>query len=95
MKQVCDITDSVACLTHEQAKKHKIEIVPMKILYNGIIYRDGIDLSSKGIQVSGKSPVHFLLHPQTRLTISTYLPKRQERAMTYMYHRFLAVEHYI
>jgi DegV family protein with EDD domain len=64
MKQVCVITDSVACLTHEQAKKHKIEIVPMKILYNGIIYRDGIDLSSKeAYRFLEKSPDSFSTAP--------------------------------
>ena len=43
MRQVAVVTDSTACLTPELAQEHGIEIVPTEMVFEGRIYRDGVD----------------------------------------------------
>lgn len=43
MRQVAIVTDSTACLTPELAREHGIEIVPTEMLFEGRVYRDGVD----------------------------------------------------
>jgi DegV family protein with EDD domain len=45
MANVVIVTDSTVCLPPELVGKYKIEIVPMEVIYNGRIYRDGVDIS--------------------------------------------------
>ena len=44
-KQVAVITDSVACLTREQAQRYAIGIVPLNIVYDGKAYKDWVDIT--------------------------------------------------
>ena len=47
-KQVAIITDSIACLTPEQAARYAIGVVPANIIYDGKAYKDGIDITPSG-----------------------------------------------
>ncbi len=42
---VAIVTDSVACLPVELAEKWNIRVIPLEITYNGISYRDGVDMT--------------------------------------------------
>jgi DegV family protein with EDD domain len=44
-RQVAIITDSVACITTEQAQRYAIGIVPLNIVYDGKSYRDWVDIT--------------------------------------------------
>jgi len=44
--KVAIVTDTSACLPQELAQRYQIEIVPMEFLYEGKVYRDGIDMTS-------------------------------------------------
>jgi DegV family protein with EDD domain len=39
------VTDSVSCLPRELTEKYDIKIVPISLIINGIVYRDGIDIT--------------------------------------------------
>ena len=43
--KVAIVTDSVACISPEQAEKYGIEVVPIELHFEDRVYRDGIDLS--------------------------------------------------
>ncbi len=45
MAKIAIVTDSSANLPEELVKEHGITIVPIYLLWNGVTYRDGIDLS--------------------------------------------------
>jgi DegV family protein with EDD domain len=44
-KQVAIITDSVACLSREQAQRYGIGIVPLNIVFDGKTYKDWVDIT--------------------------------------------------
>ncbi|MGP8080884.1 MAG: DegV family protein [Dehalococcoidales bacterium] len=46
-RQVAIITDSVACLTREQAERYTIGVVPLNIVYDGKAYKDWVDITPK------------------------------------------------
>jgi DegV family protein with EDD domain len=39
------VTDSVSCLPRELTEKYAIKIVPISLIINGSVYRDGIDIT--------------------------------------------------
>jgi len=45
MSRVAVVTDSVACLPKELVDKYTITIVPISLIINGHVYRDGIDIT--------------------------------------------------
>lgn len=45
MRKVAVITDSTCCLPSELVEKYDIFLVPIFIVYKGISYRDGVDMS--------------------------------------------------
>lgn len=47
MRKVKIIIDSSVDLPKELIKKHKIDVVPFYILFNGQSYRDGVDITTK------------------------------------------------
>jgi len=60
LNKVAIVTDSVACLPNEQVKQYGIRVVPIKILFEEKIYRDGVDLSpSEAYQLLAKAPDNF------------------------------------
>jgi fatty acid-binding protein DegV len=40
------VTDSTCDLPPELLAAHRITVIPQKVVWNGVIYRDGVDLSS-------------------------------------------------
>jgi DegV family protein with EDD domain len=45
MRQVAIVTDTTACVPHEQVIQYDIEVVPVPLMINGITYRDGVDIT--------------------------------------------------
>jgi DegV family protein with EDD domain len=43
MQRVAIVTDSTACLSRELGEAHGIEIVPTEMVFEGRVYRDGVD----------------------------------------------------
>jgi DegV family protein with EDD domain len=46
MKKVSLVTDTTACIPQEQVTRYDIEIVPVQLIFEDKIYRDGIDISA-------------------------------------------------
>lgn len=66
MSKVAIVTDSVACLTKEQVEKYGILVVPIKILFEDKIYRNGVDLApSEAYQLLAKAPDYFSTSPSS------------------------------
>jgi DegV family protein with EDD domain len=68
---VAVVTDSIANLTNQMAKKYRIGIVPIMLLVKGKLYRDGVDMSPseayklflqdpESFNTSPASPGHYL-----------------------------------
>lgn len=45
MKKVAIVTDTTACIPQDQVERYKITIVPVQLIFEDKIYRDGIDIS--------------------------------------------------
>ncbi len=61
MQNVAIATDTVACLTMEQIEQHQIGIVPLRIDFDGHIYREYLDISpSEAYQLLEKDPERFV-----------------------------------
>jgi DegV family protein with EDD domain len=66
MSKVTIVTDSVACLTKEQIERYGILVVPIKILFEKKIYRNGVDLApSEAYQLLAKAPDYFSTSPSS------------------------------
>jgi len=58
------ITDSIACLPPEVAKKYGIHIVPVNFLFEGKVYRDWVDVTpSQAYEMLQKNPQSFTTSP--------------------------------
>ena len=44
-KKVAVITDSIACLTREQAEQYEVEIIPINFFAGGKLWRDWVDIT--------------------------------------------------
>lgn len=44
---VAIITDTVACLPSEIVERYNVTVIPLEIVYEGKVYRDGIDITSR------------------------------------------------
>lgn len=61
MRQVAIATDTIACLTKEQIENYEIGIVPLKIDFDGHLYREYLDISpSEAYQFLEKDPERFV-----------------------------------
>jgi DegV family protein with EDD domain len=59
-EKVAIVVDSIACLTRELVKKHKISIAPLPISAGGKIYRDWVDITpSQAYKLFLKDPDSF------------------------------------
>lgn len=66
MNKVAIVTDSVACLNKEQIEEYGIRVVPIKILFEEKIYRNGVDLApSEAYQFLDKAPDYFSTSPSS------------------------------
>lgn len=61
MRKVAIVTDSVACLTTEQAQEYDIQVVPAaRILFEGKVYKDWVDITpSQAFEMLDRSPDGF------------------------------------
>ena len=71
MPKVAIVTDSVSCLTRELIDSYQIGIVPIRLLVQGKVYRDMVDMTPseayklflqdpESFNTSPSSPGHFL-----------------------------------
>lgn len=61
MQNVAIAADTIACLTREQIEQHGIGIVPLKIDFDGHVYREYLDISpSEVYQLIEKDPERFV-----------------------------------
>ena len=64
MSKVAIVTDSIACLTKEEAEHYGIRIVLANILFEGKVYRDWVDISpSEAYRFLEKDPERFTTSP--------------------------------
>ena len=49
MGRVAVVTDSVSCLPREVVERYGIKIVPISVISDGKVYRDGIDITAKEV----------------------------------------------
>lgn len=47
MSKIAFVTDSTAYLSPEVVEKHNISVVPLSVIFEGNVYREGVDLSSQ------------------------------------------------
>lgn len=60
MPEVAVVTDSIACLTREQAEQYQIEIIPINFYAGGRLYKDWVDVTpSKAYELFLKEPDTF------------------------------------
>lgn len=71
MPKVAIVTDSISCLTRELIESYQIGIVPIRLLVQGKVYRDMVDMTPseayklflqdpESFNTSPASPGHFL-----------------------------------
>ncbi len=76
MQKVAIIADSIACLTPDLINRYNLKIIPIKIHYNGHIYRDGIDISpAEAYRLLEEAPHHFATSPSS---IGDYIQAYQD-----------------
>lgn len=61
--KVAIVTDTTACIPREMVEKYGIEVVPIELIVDGKVYRDGIDITS--------SEFYALLRQANRLPITS------------------------
>ncbi len=66
MNKVAVVTDSVACLPTEIVEQYGIRVVPIKILFEDKVYRNGVDLApSEAYNLLAKAPGYFSTSPSS------------------------------
>lgn len=66
MQNVAVITDSIACLPKDLVEKYGIGIMPIRLLFQGRVYRDSVDLTpSEAYQFLAEDPEHFNTSPSS------------------------------
>ena len=64
--KVVVVTDSIACLTNELVEQYKIEIVPIRLLVQGKVYRDSLDITpSEAYELFLQDPESFTTSPSS------------------------------
>ena len=62
--KVAVVTDSIACLSDEMVERYKIEIVPIRLLVQGKVYRDSLDITpSEAYELFLQDPESFTTSP--------------------------------
>ena len=60
MPEVAIVTDSIACITHEQVEEYGIKIAPLPLYFGNQIYRDWVDISpSQAYELFLENPDSF------------------------------------
>ncbi|MFC2002905.1 DegV family protein [Chloroflexota bacterium] len=64
MEQVAIVTDSISCLAKGLVQKYKIGIVPIRLLVQGKVYRDLVDITpSQAYEMFLQDPENFATSP--------------------------------
>ncbi len=64
MQKVAIVTDSIACLTAELVEQYSIVIVPIRLLFQGKVYRDLVDITpSEAYELFLQDPESFNTSP--------------------------------
>lgn len=64
MQKVAIVTDSISCLTKELVESYQIGIVPVRLLVQGKVYRDSVDLTpSQAYELFLQDPESFNTSP--------------------------------
>ncbi|MFC1985821.1 DegV family protein [Chloroflexota bacterium] len=64
MQNVAIVTDSIACLTRELVEQYRIGIVPIRLLVQGKVYRDLVDITpSEAYKLFLQDPESFATSP--------------------------------
>jgi DegV family protein with EDD domain len=64
MQQVAIVTDSIANLTPELIEQYGITIVPIRLLFQGKVYRDSVDITpTEAYELFLQDPVSFTTSP--------------------------------
>jgi len=64
MQKVAIVTDSIACLTKDLVEQYRITIVPIRLLFQGKIYRDLVDIApSEAYELFLQDPESFTTSP--------------------------------
>ena len=80
-ESVAVITDSISCLPKELIEKYKIEIVPIRLTFQGEIYRDSVDITpSEAYEMLLKDPERFNTSPSSPGHFMEAYRKASERA---------------
>ncbi len=65
-ESVAIITDSISCLPKELVEKHSIEIVPIRLTFQGEIYRDSVDITpTQAYEMLLQDPERFNTSPSS------------------------------
>ena len=57
MPKIAIVVDSTACLTPEEKSRYQVELVPINVMFEGKVYRDGVDLTAaQAYQFLEKNP---------------------------------------
>jgi DegV family protein with EDD domain len=69
--KVAIVTDSIACLPAELVRQYQLRVVPVNIHFDGRVYRDGVDITTKeAYRLLEEAPSHFASSPAS---IAEYL----------------------
>lgn len=65
-KNVAIVTDSISCLTKELIEGYNIEVVPIRLLSRGKVYRDSVDVTpSEAYEMFLQDPDNFSTSPSS------------------------------
>lgn len=82
MPSVSIVTDSVACLPQELVGKYGITVVPLDIVFQGRVYRDGVDMTPEEfyrlLERAGNLPTTTSASPGTYLETFRRLGERTQ-----------------
>jgi len=66
MPNTAVVTDSIACLTKELVQKYGIGIVPIRLYFQGKVYRDWVDMTpSEAYKLFLQDPESFTTSPSS------------------------------
>jgi len=75
------VTDSVACLPPEVVKQYDLRIVPLNIYFDGMIYKEGINITpTEAYELLAKDPDRFTTSPGSA---GDYLAAYQKASESY------------
>jgi DegV family protein with EDD domain len=79
-KRVAIITDSAACVPRELAEKYGIRVVPINVIFEGKVYRDGVDITPEEVYslLKGAKRLPTTASPPPGVYLETYREASKE-----------------